>query len=496
MPREASEAPTAASESLGGRAFRGSLWTLGGYGSSQLLRLIANLILTRLLFPEAFGLMALVNAVMTGLTMFSDIGLAPSIIRSKRGDDPGFLATAWTLQIARGLILWLVAFLLAAPIANFYANPELYWLWSFATLAVLIGGFNSMSLPRLRRHVEIRKLVTLEFLAQVCGLAVMIACALQWREVWVLVAGGLVAATVRMVGSHFVEAGRRERLGWDPSAARELFGFGKWVFASTILAFCVGQADRLIFGKLVTLSELGVYSIALTLSAIPSMLMRQLGNSVVFPTFSRAVESAEKESGEKFASVYARTRDTILAVGGLPVVVLLASGVPLIETLYDPRYADAGQLVQILALVAWLRVLEVSSGCALLAWGVPRQIAVAGGLMLAGIVVLLPVGWHLGGLQGAVGGYVVAEGLRYGMIALDVRRRGAPGIWRDLVASVLLAATAAGGMAAASLLGPEASSLARLATSAAVGAGLWALVAAAVIRRDVTKLVSGVLGRA
>ena len=95
------------------RALRGSALTAGSYAITQGLRLGSNLILTRLLFPEAFGLMALVSVFLVGLAMFSDIGIGPAISHSKRGDEPGFLDTAWTLQVARGVILWLGASALA-----------------------------------------------------------------------------------------------------------------------------------------------------------------------------------------------------------------------------------------------------------------------------------------------------------------------------------------------------------------------------------------------
>ena len=72
--------------------------------------------------------MALVNAFLIGLAMFSDLGLAPSIVQSSRGDDPRFLDTAWVLQIARGLVLWILACLLAWPVAAFYDQPLIFWL--------------------------------------------------------------------------------------------------------------------------------------------------------------------------------------------------------------------------------------------------------------------------------------------------------------------------------------------------------------------------------
>ncbi len=88
--------------SLQKKAIGASVWVIIGYGSSQCLRLISNLILTRLLVPELFGLMALVNTFIIGLNLFSDVGIRPSIIRSERGEDPLFLNTAWTLQVIRG----------------------------------------------------------------------------------------------------------------------------------------------------------------------------------------------------------------------------------------------------------------------------------------------------------------------------------------------------------------------------------------------------------
>ena len=71
-------------------------------GIGQVMRLASNLILTRILSPEDFGLMALVTSFLIGLAMFSDMGFGPSIMQSKRGDDPVFLDTIWTLKIIRG----------------------------------------------------------------------------------------------------------------------------------------------------------------------------------------------------------------------------------------------------------------------------------------------------------------------------------------------------------------------------------------------------------
>ena len=59
------------------------------------------------MLPEAFGIMALVNVLIQGLTMFSDVGIEPAIVQHRRGDEPRFYNTAWTVQILRGFVLLL-----------------------------------------------------------------------------------------------------------------------------------------------------------------------------------------------------------------------------------------------------------------------------------------------------------------------------------------------------------------------------------------------------
>ena len=101
-----------------------SAWTVASSVASQGIRFFANLILSRLLFPEAFGMMALVSAVMSGLEMFSDLGIGPSVIRNP-APARRFLDTVWTLQVVRGWGLWVIAVMMAYPMAQWYAEPKL-----------------------------------------------------------------------------------------------------------------------------------------------------------------------------------------------------------------------------------------------------------------------------------------------------------------------------------------------------------------------------------
>ena len=129
QPRNLIESARAAtSKRSASKASVGAFWSFTGYGGAQVIRLASSLLLTRLLFEEAFGIMALVTVFMQGLQLFSDIGLGPNIVQNERGDDPKFLNTAWTMQVARGFTLWLIACIGAKPFAEFYGEPMLAWI--------------------------------------------------------------------------------------------------------------------------------------------------------------------------------------------------------------------------------------------------------------------------------------------------------------------------------------------------------------------------------
>ena len=128
------------------RALRGSAWTMSDYFVARGLALVSNVVLSYLLAAQAFGLMATVSVFLTGLQMFSDIGIGPNIIFSKRGDDPKFLNTAWTIQVIRGSALFLLSGLVAWPVAVWYAEPSLLSLLPICGFTSCIQGLTSTSL--------------------------------------------------------------------------------------------------------------------------------------------------------------------------------------------------------------------------------------------------------------------------------------------------------------------------------------------------------------
>lgn len=406
---------------MAGAAF----WAASGFLARQGLRLGGNLVFARLLFPEAFGLMALVNAFRTGLELASDVGIAPSIVQNRRGSEEAFLNTAWTLQIGRGLLLFSVCVLLAGPVASLYDQPILAGLLRVAAVAFLFSGLDSTSMAKMQRDLSIRAFEGVQLAGQLSSVTTILIWLLIEPTVWALVAGGVVASVVRLALSHAL-APRRDRLGWEPRAAREILDFGKWILVSTLFTFLADQGDRLILGKLVDVGTLGVFSIAAMFSALPALLAHQLCTLVLFPALSRS-----RETGGDLDHAYRRARQPVLVVGGWATACLAAGAIPLIDILYDARYGAAGWMLQLLAVGTWFRIAESPGRSALLALGETRWMALLNGVKLVGVVVGLPLGYAIYGFVGAICALIASDAARYLVCSLGVYRHGLRGFSAD-----------------------------------------------------------------
>lgn len=379
-------------------AIRGTVWTVAGYGASQLLRFGSNLILTRLLFPELFGLMTLVNIFIIGLHLFSDIGIGPSIIQNKRGDDPAFLNTAWSLQVVRGFGLWFCSVLLAWPLADFYGEPRLVWLIPVVGLNTIISGFNSTAVFTLNRHMAVGQLAIFELGVQVISLAVMVVWARFSPTIWALVIGNLVSDLLRMVWSYRLIPGSSNRFAWNREAASDLFSFGRWIFISTMLTFMATQADRLILGKMLSFQILGIYGIALALSEMPRSVILAIAGKVIFPVFSKFAHLPRAT----FRTKILHNRWPLLVAMAFGLTALVSFGDILISALYDQRYSQAAWMLPILALGIWPSTLSQTIDSSLLAIGKPQYATCGNLLKFIFTIVGLPLAFSLMGIAGAV----------------------------------------------------------------------------------------------
>jgi O-antigen/teichoic acid export membrane protein len=430
------------------RAISGALVTLGGFGMSNALRLGSNLILSRLLNPETFGLMAIVSLFLQGLSMFSDFGITPAIVQSKRGTDPEFLNTAWTIGVIRGVALFACMCILAYPVGRFYEHPVLYWILPAVGLNAIITGFRSTAVATQSRDLVLGRQTVIDLVSQLVTIIVMVTWAWFDRSVWALVVGGNVGAVVSVVLSHVALPGIKHRLLWDRAMAKELLGFGKWITFSTAFSFLAAQGDRGILSTFVSLSMVGVYSTATNIAQVPGNVLNRLQSAILFPVYSRWGRGDRKELAEKVYKVRLKTLAAFLA----PPCVIAIVAEPAIRLLYDSRYHEAGWMLALMCIALVIHTLTTTIDPILLATGdsfAHMRLTITKGAV---VFIAMLVGGYIAGVKGLLLGTIVGRTLQYPLLVLELRGKGLWMPWLDLGAAVAAGAVIFVGRALVALL--------------------------------------------
>lgn len=403
------------------RAVRSAGLTIFGFGTSQVLRLASNLILTRLLFPEAFGLMALITVFLMGLNMFSDVGVTPAIMQSKRGDDEDFLNTAWTIQVIRGACLFGVACGIAWPLAWFYGEPDLALMLPVSALTLIITGLNPTRLDQANRHLRLGRVTSLDVFNQIIGVVTAITLAWALQSVWALVISGVVGALAQLIVYNWFLPGNPNKFRWEKPAAQELVNFGKWIFLSTVAGFVLSQADKLLIGKYLPLDQFGVYNIGYFLASFPLLMGGVLVRRILIPIYREWPPAAAPENFVKLRKMRFMVSGVLLAI----LSVLALGGVWLVERLYDPRYAMAGAVTVVIALAHIPQIIALTYDQAALAAGDSKRFFVLAASKAVAMVACLLIGLEMAGLIGALVGQGVAMLLVYPVVIWLSRSTGA-----------------------------------------------------------------------
>jgi O-antigen/teichoic acid export membrane protein len=379
-----------------------------GFALSNIIRLGSSLLMTRLLVPQMFGVMAIATLVMSGLAMFSDLGLTTNIIQSERGNDPAFLNTAWVIQILRGLLLWLLALCIALlvftlnhfnllPKMSAYSDPELPYVLVAVAVSAFIGGFQSTKLAEANRYLALGRVTLIQLVGQIVGLACMIIWTLIERSIWALVAGIVCSTLTTTLLSHIGLPGVANKLQWDRSVVHEIIHFGKWIFVSSILGFFANNGDRVLLGALVDSTTLGIYSIAANLAGVIFQILETIFTQVSYPAFREVVRERSphlKHSLYRFHLVAASF--TYFCAG-----LLIVSGNSVVGFLYDRRYEQAGWMLEVLA-VALVGLPFNLAHVGLLASGLPRIFTNVIAIRVFVTVLAVPLGFYFFGLPGAL----------------------------------------------------------------------------------------------
>ncbi|PZU64335.1 MAG: hypothetical protein DI540_20650 [Sphingobium sp.] len=424
-----------------------SMWTMGTYIASAGIRFGSNIILSRLLGPEILGIVVIAQAIRTGSELLTDLGLEQNVVHSPHGAQRDFLNTVWTMQILRGLLASLACVALSPLLGDFYRiDASLLYVVSATPL---LNALMSTSIFSLAKQMDVKTRNLFELCSELGGLAITILLAVTLRNVWAPILAIPLSIGLRSALSYMLPHPRHQLL-LSKTHAPDIFHFSKWIMLSSLALYAAIYVDRLFLGRAVPLATLGVYGLAKAIADLPGTVAGRLAFQIVFP-FVAAQEGGIPQ-GSPARRELDRARRNFLLLGLLGIGTVMAWSDWAVILLYGKRYAAAGWMLSLLLWGAWIAILSSLNEATIFGRGRPQNVGLANLVRFGVMALLLPAGFALKGLPGALLALPASEAVRYAILARTQRRLETSFLGQDTLLTIGLALVFAFWLATRSVL--------------------------------------------
>jgi len=381
--------------SLRGMAVRGSVWLGVASGTEQVLRLIRNMILARLLAPEAFGLMAIAVSINSAFESFTQIGVKEAVIQNQRGQERSYLNGAWWLSCGRAFIIYGIIWVSAPWISNFYNNHQLIPLMRVVFLGVLFNGLMSSEAYAAIKEMQLKKWVIVYHGGSICGILSAILLAYIIPNVWALVIGYTIEAAARCILS-FIVCPFYPRFDFDRDNMRALLKFSRGMFGLPILTFIYLNIDVFVIGKVMTIEDLGFYSLVAGIAWMPFQFITSIMTQVMSPAF------AKKQNDQDWINQWTLNLTKIITFVGFPLLFwVIFYGREILTLVYGVKYGAVAIPFAIIFANALMRTVSVPIATVYISTGRPELHRFFTAIRTILIMVLIWPAIHFFGLIGA-----------------------------------------------------------------------------------------------
>jgi O-antigen/teichoic acid export membrane protein len=263
----------------------GGVWLFSFRIANTALAYVRKFILARLLAPEDFGLFAIALLAVTTAEAFSQTGFNPALVQKKNNID-SYLNTAWTVMAIRGIFLFLLIFLAAPVVADFFVSPSAVLIIRVIAVTALLNGFKNIGIVYLEKELDFSRLVLFQLAGTLANFCAALTLAVVLQNAWALVCGGLAAALVQMLMSYILHPYRPKlELNWEKLF--DLLSFGKWVFGYSALIFLLNNGDDVLVGKMLGAQALGLYQMAFLIASLPTTEISHSISRIMYPAYSK-----------------------------------------------------------------------------------------------------------------------------------------------------------------------------------------------------------------
>lgn len=293
-------------ENLAERTVKGGIWMTATNISDRSLQIVLLIILARLLSPTDFGLMGISLLTLNGLRRFSRIGFQDALIHRIERDVDEYLHTAWTIEVARGLLLASLAYTAAPAVASFFSEPRALDVLRVIAISPILNGLRNPAVVYFKKNLDFHKQFAYVMSGSVTNFVVAVGLAIIYQNVWALVLGYVSADVVRLLVSYGLDR-FRPIPEFDREYFRDLFAFGKWITGTEALLFIANEGDDAVVGYVLTAASLGLYQVAYQIAKAPAAEVSSIVSSVTFPAYSKLQDDIDSLRAVFFKTIQVTT---------------------------------------------------------------------------------------------------------------------------------------------------------------------------------------------
>lgn len=329
--------------SLRKQTYSGLTWTFLDTFFLNGVSFLAMLYIARILGPKEFGLIGMITVFITIGTSLVDSGLSSSIIRTKHANNRDF-STVFYLNLGMSFLIYLILFLVAPLIAQFFRQDILTGVVRLYCLSFIISAFSAIQLAQLNRNMNFKKILQYNIPGTLIGIGVGIILSLKGFGVWSIVWMQLTKLSIQSI-LLWLYSSWKPTMYFSKERMNYHYGFGYKLMLSGLLATIFENVYNIIIGRFYSVQSLGYFERARAFNQYPVALIIGIISKVTFPLLSKI-----QDEKERLAYIFKQMLQFAFFITAPLMLGLAAIASPLFQLVLGDKWMPAVPFFQIICL--------------------------------------------------------------------------------------------------------------------------------------------------
>lgn len=416
---------------------RAAFINMGSRYAALAVQLIYNAVLSRILSPDDFGVVAIAQVFVTFFSTFSDMGLGSAVIQ-RRDLEPEDFSRLFAFTGLVGLGLAVLLTLAGVPISWVYSNASLAPVCWILSVSLLLTTLNTVPNALLMRSKEFVLVGIRQVASALAASVVGVASALLGAGLYAIAVYSVASSLITFLWN-WLPNRVRPRLRGMCASVRKVFGYSAWVLGFDVVNYFSRNLDNLLVGYFFGTAELGNYNKAYQLMRYPQTYLTGVVTPVLHPMLAE-----RQDDVDYIYSVFLKSVKALSLIGVFVSVACFFCADEIVEVLYGDQWGQAADCFRLLAVSVWSQMVCGTSSTMFQVLNRTREQFVRGVAIAAVIVASILAGVAMGSVEAVAGCVGVAYYIAFATF-LDflVRRafgRSVLSFLRELVPDAVIAA--------------------------------------------------------